>query len=147
VALVDEITAGAQVALDTNALIYYVEEHPQYLDTIGPVFGAIGGGLAIGHVATVTYMEVLVGPLRDGIAALADAYRGIFFSRRDFILHPMTAAIAARAASIRAHFSLRTPDGIVIATALEHECSFLITNDPVFKRVDGLEVLVIDDFV
>jgi predicted nucleic acid-binding protein len=123
VALVDEIIAGAQVALDTNALIYYVEEHPQYLDALEPVFGVIRDGLAIGHVATVTYMEVLVGPLRDGLAALADAYRGIF-SRRDFILHPMTAAIAERAALIRANFLLRTPDAIVIATAIEHECSF-----------------------
>jgi predicted nucleic acid-binding protein len=59
----------------------------------------------------------------------------------------MTIAIAERAALIRANFSLRTPDAIVAATALEHDCSYLITNDPTFRRVVGLRILVIDDYV
>ena len=147
-ALVHEIAAGAKVAFDTNSLlIYYVEEHPRYLAGIQPVFDLIKAGVAIGHVAMVTYMEVLVGPLRDGLDALADSYRNIFSARRDFILHPMTLAIAERAALIRANFSLRTPDAIVAATAIERDCSHLITNDPTCRRVEGLRILVIDDYV
>jgi len=87
-----------------------------------------------------------VGPLRDGHETLADLYRELL-SDPNFGLHDINRNVAERAALIRARFSLRTPDAIVAATAVEHGCSHLITNDPTFRRVEGLRVLVIDDYV
>jgi predicted nucleic acid-binding protein len=147
VALIDEIAPGASVAFDTNALIYYVEEHTTYLPLLDPVFEMVKAGEIIGHVSVITLSEVLVGPLHAGLSALANSYREIFSARRDFILHPVTIEIAERAARIRASLQLKAPDAIVVATALEHGCPYIVTNDSAFRKVEGLKVLVINDFV
>ena len=38
--LIDELGAGP-VALDTSVFIYFIEEHPQYLPVVEPVFAAV----------------------------------------------------------------------------------------------------------
>jgi predicted nucleic acid-binding protein len=58
----------------------------------------------------------------------------------------MDGDVAERAAAIRARWNLRTPDAIIAATALQAGCSHLITNDSVFQRVEGLNVLLISDY-
>ena len=52
--------------------------------------------------------------------------------------------IADIAARIRAAHRLRTPDALQAATALYMRATGLITNDPAFERVDGLEALVLE---
>ncbi len=48
------------------------------------------------------------------------------------------------AARIRAAHRLRTPNALQAATALHSRATGLITNDPVFERVEGVETLVLD---
>jgi predicted nucleic acid-binding protein len=55
--------------------------------------------------------------------------------------------IAARAAEIRAVHRLRTPDALQAATAVHARATALVTNDPVFRRVSQLEVLILDEFL
>ena len=55
--------------------------------------------------------------------------------------------IAARAAEIRAVLRLRTPDALQAATAVHARATALVTNDPVFRRVSQLEVLILDEFL
>jgi len=59
----------------------------------------------------------------------------------------MNEAISERAPEIRARWNLRTPDAIIAASALEAGCTHLITNDPPFQRVEGLNVLLLDKFI
>jgi predicted nucleic acid-binding protein len=146
-ALVDDVPDGALVAFDANAVIYYVEEHDVFFPILAPVFAMIPAGRLQAHVATITFMEVLVAPLRYSQEQLANRYREILTDTLGWTLRPLTQRTAERAASIRAATNLRTPDAIVAATALESGCSHLMTNDPAFRRVEGLQVLVVSDFV
>jgi predicted nucleic acid-binding protein len=41
--------------------------------------------------------------------------------------------------------NLRAPDAVQAATALVENASGFITNDPAFRRIDGLAVLLLDD--
>jgi predicted nucleic acid-binding protein len=52
--------------------------------------------------------------------------------------------IADMAARIRAMHGLRTPDALQAATAVRSHVTGLVTNDPVFERVDLFETLVLD---
>jgi predicted nucleic acid-binding protein len=52
--------------------------------------------------------------------------------------------IADLAARLRAFHRLRTPDAFHAATALHTQATGLITNDPVFDRVESFETLVLD---
>jgi predicted nucleic acid-binding protein len=42
---------------------------------------------------------------------------------------------------------LATPDALQAATALHANATGLVTNDPIFKRVADLDVLLLDDCV
>jgi len=66
---------------------------------------------------------------------------------RNVQLIPVSSAIAQAAATIRATYNLRTPDAIQIATAIEAGASFFVTNDPIFKRVPSIDVIVLDELL
>jgi predicted nucleic acid-binding protein len=55
--------------------------------------------------------------------------------------------IAERAARIRADYNLKTPDAIQAATATVAGATALISNDPIFRRVSGFEVLLLDEML
>ena len=57
----------------------------------------------------------------------------------------ITEPILRDAARLRAQFNLKTPDAIHAATALSVGCAQFITNDLIFRRVPGLNVIVLRD--
>ena len=59
------LITGKLVAFDSAPLIYYIEEHPDYLPLADQLFGAIDSGLARGMTSVLTLQEVLVKPLRE----------------------------------------------------------------------------------
>jgi predicted nucleic acid-binding protein len=58
---------------------------------------------------------------------------------------PINRQILETAAQLRASTHLKTPDAIHAATALESGCTLFVTNDPAFKRVPNLAVMVLSD--
>ncbi|WP_404987325.1 type II toxin-antitoxin system VapC family toxin [Candidatus Hadarchaeum sp.] len=57
----------------------------------------------------------------------------------------MDAAIAERAADLRARYGLRTPDALQVATALHAGATAFLTNDARLKAVRELEVVLLDE--
>jgi len=141
-ALADFLPDGVNVALDTNSIIYHIEEHPEFSPPVTGVIERILDGRLLGHASVLSLMEVLVLPLRTGNTALAEQYRRILYNSR-LAIHQMTPEIAELAAELRARYRLTTPDAIVGATALQAGCTHLVTNDSVFRAVPDIEVLVI----
>jgi predicted nucleic acid-binding protein len=58
-----------------------------------------------------------------------------------------TLHIADLAASLRASYRLQTPDGIIAATAVQCNAPALVTNDPIFRRIPDLDVLILDEYI
>lgn len=146
-ALIDDVASRADIALDSDTLIYYVEEHDQYLPIVEPVFNLIATGETAAHISVISLLEVLVRPLREGRHDLAERYRGVLTASEHVTVHDLSVDIAERAASLRARHGVGVADDIVAATALEAGCQALITNNADdFRRIEGLTVLVIRDF-
>ncbi|MBI4935526.1 MAG: PIN domain-containing protein [Actinobacteria bacterium] len=79
-------------------------------------------------MASSAFAECLVGPARRGPAEV-QLVRDLF-ERVPITIVPLTAEIAVTAAQLRArHRSLRLPDAIIIATAVEHGADQLVTTD------------------
>ena len=57
----------------------------------------------------------------------------------------LTLDIADRAAQLRVDYNLRTPDAVQLATALDSGATGFISNDKLFKRATGLDVILLDD--
>ena len=93
----------------------------------------------------ITLTEVLTRPLRLGNTRLEREYRDILLHSGGFRLLAITARIAESAAALRARYTLRTPDALHIAAAIDVRCDAFLTNDTDTKRVTEIAALVLDE--
>ncbi|ROZ76471.1 PIN domain-containing protein [Ramlibacter sp. WS9] len=129
---------GDLVVVDTAPLIYILEDHPTFAPLFDGLFEAAESGRLQIAVSTISLAEVLVGPLKQGLDALAKRYERALGS---FDLMPVTAEISVTAARLRASTGLRLPDALLAATALEIGAVALVTHDRDFSKLSGLKVL------
>jgi predicted nucleic acid-binding protein len=136
-----------RMALDTSPFVYWLEENPTYFDVSKHIFKLVEERKTKVTTSTLTLTEALVLPYRMQdwrrvyrINAVLDTYPHLEWL-------PPTVPIARRAAQIRAAFNLRTPDAVHAATALISGATAIITNDPIFRRVPSLEVLLLDEML
>jgi predicted nucleic acid-binding protein len=101
--------------------------------------------LILGVGASIVLAELLVQPFRSNNQGLVNRYETILMNSHHFRLEPVTNAISRTAADLRAHYNLRTPDAIHIATAIDAGCEAFLTNDLGLKRVANLKILVVDE--
>lgn len=133
--------------VDTMVFIYHFQEHPRYVAATRAILSAWERGSHRGVTSVVTLAEVLVKPLRDGNKVAAEDYRRLLTTFPNLRLLDVSCDIAEAAARLRAAYGLPMPDMIQAATAVTAGASGFISNDPVFKRVQGLEVLILDEAV
>lgn len=133
-----------RIALDTSVFIYQLEANPRYLGLTDPVFAWLERPGHAAVTSTITMTELLVPAYRSGAEQQVNDFYGLLtiYPNLDWIAPSLE--IADIAARIRAAHRLRTPDALQAATAMHAQATGLITNDPVFERVEGLEALVLD---
>ncbi|MDM8558275.1 PIN domain-containing protein [Candidatus Parabeggiatoa sp. HSG14] len=142
-----EALQGQLIALDTAPLIYFIEEHPTYLPIIDPFFENLNKGSIRVVTSVITLSEVLVKPLRDGDTQLAQQYRDILLNVEGLTTVEVSVNLAEKAAQLRSQYSLRTPDAIQIATALQSGATALLTNDVRWPVLPNLSILVLDKLI
>jgi len=136
----EEIGPGP-VALDTVVFIYFIEESPDFLPLIEPVFSAIARGELRAVTPELTLLEVLVAPYCRGDFALAEQYEALLSRSAGLRLVPLDRLLLRTAARLRASHSVKTPDALQAAAALVSRCTVLITNDRDFRTLDYPRVL------
>ena len=144
--LVKELGEGP-VALDTAPFIYLIEEHPQYLPIVRPVFAAIAAGKLPAVTSGLTLLETLVQPYRVGNAVLAERYEALLTRSRGLHLVEITRAVCRVAAHLRAAHTLKTPDALHLATALLAKCPVFLTNDRELPAVPGIRILTVQAYL
>jgi predicted nucleic acid-binding protein len=129
---------GALLLIDTAPIVYQLEAHPAFGPRFQSVFEAHAAGEVRFAVTTVTFAEVLTGPLRAGDEALARRYRAVLEAWQVVTLD---ADIAETAARLRATLGLKLPDAVQAASALAVNAAALVTHDRDFNRLSGLRVI------
>jgi predicted nucleic acid-binding protein len=130
------------VYLDTNCVIYFVEQNLAWLSQVIARFArfrAANDQLVVGDLKRA---ECLVGPLMTGDTAVEASYRA-FFTDPDIRVLPISAAICERAARIRATHKFELVDSLHLATAAEHACGLFLTNDAHLARCTDISVEVL----
>jgi predicted nucleic acid-binding protein len=138
---------GQAVALDTMVFIYAFEEHPIYLPFLRSFFQAVEGGKIEATTSTITVTECLVQPYREKDLALAARYMLLFRNFPHLSVLPVTDEIAERAAFLRAHHGLKTPDALQLATALISASHVFLTNDDRIPEIQGIQILILDRYL
>jgi predicted nucleic acid-binding protein len=130
-----------RIGLDTNVLIYYIEEHPFYLKKIEPLVDRIAEGKAIGITSYVTLLELLVKPLREKRFDLVEQYKAILASQLEMVA--VDEPVSIKAAELRAKYGIKTPDAIQLASVITNNGDVFVTNDERLGDVKEIEVLTL----
>ena len=135
------------IGLDTAPFIYYIEDVTPYADLLDPVFGLLENHALRAVTSTVTFAEILTKPFADKNFSMADEIKFTLKSFSSLSVASIDEKLAEAAALIRARHAIRLPDALQIAAAIQGEATLVITNDKRLKKVDGVEVLVLSDFL
>ena len=140
------LPGSGRVYLDANPVIYTVEKHPVYGPLLQPLWQAAQAKAIEVVSSDLVLMETLVGPLKSGDTALAQAYEQAL-SGTDLRLLPITQAILREAARLRASTKLKTPDALHAATAMNAGCALFVTNDAGFRGLASLPLVILGDLL
>ncbi len=141
----DDVGRGP-VAIDTTVFIYFIEQHPAFVDLAREIFFDIAAGRITAVTSAVTLLEVLVAPYRVGDASLAERYEALLTRSRGIQLLEIDRTQLRAAAHLRAIHSLKTPDALQVAAALSTRCTAFVTNDRSIPRLPRLPVLQLEDY-
>lgn len=145
-------SAGSEttsVLLDTSVFIYYLEGVEPYYPLAEKVFNDILDKNIRVFLSAISVTEFAARPLTEGKGTDVERFKR-FLSSLSIQVLSVTYEVAERAGKLRSQYpSVRTPDALIVATALENGCDVFVTNDKRLKQfeVTGLTVIVLEDFV
>jgi len=127
------LPAGASLLIDTSVVLAYLTGSEPTSPLATRLFDSlIATGRNPAALSTVTVQEILVRPFRRGSAAVATA-EGFLRHFADMRIVDVSYEIAREAARIRSVSGLRTPDALIIATAVVTAADVILTNDLSWK--------------
>lgn len=142
-AITSTLAGHRLIALDTSVWIYHFEGAPAYGRAADSVLEAISQGQIEAVASELVLLELLVAPLKKGAQDVADEIEMTLLHFPHLQLAPVTRAVLLRAAEIRARYGLRTPDAVMVATAIESGATLSVTNDSAWRKVREIEVVLL----
>ncbi|HEX5826579.1 MAG TPA: PIN domain-containing protein [Candidatus Limnocylindrales bacterium] len=133
-----------RVAIDSNVLIYLLDDHPTLAEPAAALVDAVADGVLDGIVASVGVTETLVGAARADDGALFELAAATI---QDLGLDVVTldAEAAAEAAWIRGRTGASLPDAVHLACAARAGATAFVTNDRRLRPDRRLELVLLAD--
>ena len=144
-ALASALAGHRLIALDTSVWIYHFEGSAAHGRAADSVLEAVSEGRVAAVASELVLLELLVAPLKKGAQDVADEIELALLHFPHLQLAPVTRAVLVRAAEIRARYGLRTPDAVMVATAIESGATLSVTNDNAWRKVREIEVAFLQD--
>lgn len=138
---------AGRVHVDARPLAHHLLGDDRYLDLTRQLFDGVRAGEIVAQTSVVTLYQILVEPHRRGEPEGAERAGDLLTAARGLDAVPVTAAVARRAAQVRARLGGRAERALQIATALETDADLFLTQGSGLRRIVGTEVLDVDDFV
>jgi predicted nucleic acid-binding protein len=146
--VVTKVLAGhKRVLVDTSLWIYHFEGHQKFGLASTNFLEALERGAFRGIASELTLLELTVRPLSLGRQDAADDYETLLTYFPNLDLEPITRDILMSAAALRAHFRIRTPDAIQLATGLRAGATLALTNDAAWKGLPMIDTVVLADLI
>lgn len=135
------------IYLDTSIFIYFIERHPHYHKFCKTLFEEIEMGRIHALTSTLSLLEVLVQPYKLKREDIVLKFYSLLTTYPNIEWVELTLEVSDVAARIRAEHGLKTPDAIHAASALIYGAEGIVCNDGVFRKIEGIECLLLDDCV
>jgi predicted nucleic acid-binding protein len=137
---------GERVYFDTAPLIYSVEKHDEYWFLLLSLWQFLKSQEIEIVTGELSLLETLVQPIKQNNQTLITAYETLL-TKTEVEVFPITFDVLREAANLRAKQNFKTPDAIHSATAQAANCTYLPTNDPAFRRLSSLQIIVLSDLI
>lgn len=138
---------GISLYLDSNVFIYAFEGRAGVLrEAASSVVRLVFSGESPGCTSVLTRAEVLVRPLGQRQTELADRYRRLLSAAGPIGIKSVEPRAADLAAELRADYpSIKLPDALHLATAIQADCGAFVTGDKRLAAVSArIPVLILD---
>ena len=135
------------VGVDTVVFISFIEEHPQFVPLLEPLFREVDGGRRELVTSALTLLDVLVVPFRSGDHLLAERYEALLTQSRGVRVAEISRDHLRAAAQLRAVTGVKTPDSLQLVAALAAGCAAFLTNDRNLPNIPGLRILQLSSYV
>ena len=146
------IPRGAQILLDTSVVLAYLDGREAISPAATLVIDEfVNSGRNPARISAVTVGETLVRPLKAGQAAV-NMVESFLLHFPNLSVTVVDYGVAREAARLRATTGLKTPDSLIIASALDGITSVVVTNDErwagaMAKAAPGLTLCHLDAHV
>ncbi|MBD3250736.1 MAG: PIN domain-containing protein [Candidatus Pacebacteria bacterium] len=128
------------IIIDTNVLIFYFEGD----DALGPelsmVFQAIKDGRLKASTSALVLTELLEEPITHQESLRDNQYSNLDQEPLQIEFLPLDKKTALKAQQIRQQYHFKTPDAVLLATAVNQKVDYLLTND---HRLDDFQEIKI----
>lgn len=122
-----------RVNLDTNVLVYYLEDQAPYAELMEALFRLVSEAQLEAVISSIAQMELLVKPIRDGDLKATGEIIELTERTPNLRVVDVSRPVALYAAVVRAQ-GLDVPDALIVATGAFAECDATITNDGRWRR-------------
>lgn len=129
------------LGLDTNVLIYYLDQHPVFGEAALTLIKKLKSGKAKGVTSVITLIELLSNFYlsEKDVEFIKDKYLEI----PNLETIEVSRDLSIEAARIRREYGFRLPDAIQLATAISAKAKAFISNDKNLKKFKELEVILL----
>jgi len=138
---------GKVVGLDTMVFIYHFEENQIYSPLTFSIFENLEKANFNAVTSILTLLEILVKPKKENNSLLVERYKLLLENFPNLQVKELNENIADIASSLRAKYSINTPDAIQIATSLEANADIFITNDTTLEKISEIKILLLSEML
>lgn len=135
------------VHVDARVLGYHLLGEEPRAELTRLLFAAVGREAAEAQTSAVSLYQLLAEPYRRGEAEVAERAEKLLTGMRELEVLPVTAELAAQAARVRARLGTGTATSTQIATAVTGGADLFLTEGSGLRRVAGVRVERLDDYL
>ena len=140
----DFLKAYKNIAFDTTVFIAVFAQEPQGAKVI-PIIDAVGNkGTHEIWTSVLAFSECSVRPYREANWVALDQVK-LMFQMPNLTAYQIDAAIAEEAAKLRAAYTIKMPDALIVATAIVRGADVLLTNDYKLSTIREIPVVRLDE--
>ena len=144
--LAGAVATHSTILIDTSILVAYLDGEQNITAAATLLIDDwLHRGRNRGFVSTISAMELLVGPLKAR-RSTAD-YLDFLQRFPNLTCVPVNLNVAQASASVRANHSVRTPDALIIGTAIAIGADVIATNDRAWGKIAPMPVVLLNDYV
>ena len=141
--LLDQL-AGQRVYIDTHVFIYFLSRHPIWFDASASIINACAESRIFGFTGDAAISEVMVGAYKHADPTLATRFKQ-FFSQNNFLtICNHDAQLFDAAVQLVAKGGLKFIDALHVATAVQGQCAYFVTNDKGIKSDAYISVVQLE---